>query len=113
LSSVRSSLQTPNSSLVIFFINTQGQNMNWDQIEGNWKQLKGNAKQQWGKLTDDHLDVMAGQREQMAGKIQELYGISKHEAEKQLVEWHGRVLGKLSSIGQGSADTTAAKPTAQ
>ena len=37
--------------------------MNWDRIEGNWKQFKGNVKQQWGKLTDDHLDVIAGKRE--------------------------------------------------
>jgi uncharacterized protein YjbJ (UPF0337 family) len=84
--------------------------MNWDQIEGNWKQLKGNAKEQWGKLTDDHLEAMAGQRDRMAGKIQELYGVSKEEAERQVVDWHGRVLEKLSSIGKPSAATT--KPSA-
>jgi uncharacterized protein YjbJ (UPF0337 family) len=84
--------------------------MNWDQIEGNWKQLKGNAKEQWGKLTDDHLEAMAGQRDRMAGKIQELYGITKEEAERQVVDWHGRVLEKLSSIGKPSAAPT--KPSA-
>jgi len=61
--------------------------MNWDKIEGNWKQFKGNVKQQWGKLTDDQLDVIAGKREHLAGRIQEAYGISKDEAEKQLSEW--------------------------
>jgi uncharacterized protein YjbJ (UPF0337 family) len=80
--------------------------MNWDQIEGNWKQLTGIAKEQWGKLTDDHLEAMAGQRDRMAGKIQELYGISKSDAEKQLVEWHGQVLEKLNSSGKPSADST-------
>jgi uncharacterized protein YjbJ (UPF0337 family) len=64
--------------------------MNWDRIEGNWKQLKGKAKQQWGKLTDDQLDVIAGQRDQLAGKIQEEYGISKDEAEKQLADFETR-----------------------
>jgi uncharacterized protein YjbJ (UPF0337 family) len=58
--------------------------MNWDRIEGNWKQFKGKVKQQWGKLTDDHLDVVAGNRDELAGKIQEAYGISKEEAEKQI-----------------------------
>ena len=48
--------------------------MNWDRIEGNWKQIKGKAKVQWGKLTDDDLDVVAGNRDQLAGKIQERYG---------------------------------------
>ena len=61
--------------------------MNWDQIEGNWKQFKGTAKQQWGKLTDDQLDVIAGKRDVLAGKIQEAYGVSKDEAEKQLSAW--------------------------
>ena len=42
--------------------------MNWDRIEGNWKQFKGNVKEQWGKLTDDQLDVIAGRRDQLAGK---------------------------------------------
>ncbi len=64
--------------------------MNWNQIEGNWKQFKGIAKQQWGKLTDDQLDVIAGKREQLSGKIQEAYGITKDETEKQLSDWQGR-----------------------
>jgi uncharacterized protein YjbJ (UPF0337 family) len=58
--------------------------MNWDQGEGNWKQFKGNVKEQWGKLTDDQLDVIAGKRDQLAGKIQEAYGVTKDEAEKQI-----------------------------
>ncbi len=63
--------------------------MNWDRIEGNWKQYKGSAKQQWGKLTDDQLDVTSGKRDVLVGKIQEAYGISKDEAEKQMTKWQG------------------------
>ena len=84
--------------------------MNWDRIEGNWKQLKGNAKEQWGKLTDDQLDVIAGQRAQMAGKIQELYGITKHEAEKQVADWQSRVLEKMRSFGKDNTDPAATTP---
>jgi uncharacterized protein YjbJ (UPF0337 family) len=61
--------------------------MNWDQIQGNWKQVVGKAKEQWGQLTDDDLDVVAGRRDQLAGKIQERYGIALHDAEKQIAEW--------------------------
>ncbi|MBS1177191.1 MAG: ral stress protein CsbD [Proteobacteria bacterium] len=61
--------------------------MNWDRIEGNWKQVTGRAKVQWGKLTSDDLDIIAGRREQLAGKIQERYGIAKDEADKQVSEW--------------------------
>lgn len=61
--------------------------MNWDRIEGNWKQFKGSVKQQWGKFTDDELDVIAGKREKLLGKIQEAYGLAKDDAEKQLSAW--------------------------
>ena len=64
--------------------------MNWDRIEGNWKQLTGQVKEQWAKLTDDDCDVVAGRREQLAGKIQERYGLAKDEAEKQVHEWQSK-----------------------
>ena len=58
--------------------------MNWDIVEGNWKQFKGKVKARWGDLTDDHLDVIAGKRVELSGKIQEAYGITKDEAEQQI-----------------------------
>ena len=71
-----------------FFV--QETEMNWDRIEGNWKQFKGKIKEEWGKLTDDELDVIAGKRDKVAGKIQERYGLSKDEAEKQLAAFEAR-----------------------
>jgi uncharacterized protein YjbJ (UPF0337 family) len=61
--------------------------MNWDRVQGNWKQLKGKVKEEWGKLSDDHIDVIAGQRDKLAGKLQEAYGISKDEAEREISAW--------------------------
>ena len=61
--------------------------MNWDRIEGNWKQFSGKVKAQWGKLTDNDIDVIAGRRDELVGKIQEQYGIKKDEAEKQVDRW--------------------------
>ena len=61
--------------------------MNSDQIAGKWKQLKGAAKQQWGKLTDDDLEYIAGSSENLAGKLQERYGIAKEEAQKRADAW--------------------------
>jgi uncharacterized protein YjbJ (UPF0337 family) len=61
--------------------------MNWDRIEGQWSQLKGKTREQWGKLTDDDIDVVAGKRDQLAGKIQERYGVKKEEAEHQVSTW--------------------------
>ena len=58
--------------------------MNWDIIEGNWNQAQGKVKEQWGKLTDDDLATISGKRDQLAGKLQERYGMAKDEVEKQL-----------------------------
>lgn len=74
--------------------------MNWDRVEGNWKQFKGNVREQWGKLTDDHLDVIAGKRDQLVGKIQESYGITRDEADRQVKDWettNERLFGKDTS----------------
>ena len=64
--------------------------MNDDRMEGNWKQFKGKVKEQWGKLTDDDLDVIAGKRDQLTGKIQEHHGLAKDEAERQLKDFETR-----------------------
>jgi len=61
--------------------------MNWDIIQGKWQQLKGEAQSQWGALTDDDLRDAKGSRKELAGKIQERYGVAKDEAEKQVDEW--------------------------
>jgi len=62
----------------------KGSTMNWDVIEGDWKQFKGLVKEKWGKLTDSNLDTIAGKRDQLAGSIQETYGITKDQAELQV-----------------------------
>jgi uncharacterized protein YjbJ (UPF0337 family) len=61
--------------------------MNWDRIEGNWKTFKGQVQQNWGKLTNDDLDVIAGQREELVGRIQNAYGLARDEADRQVTEW--------------------------
>lgn len=61
--------------------------MNWDQIKGNWKQVQGKAKVKWGKLTDDDWAVVEGNRDLLAGKIQERYGYEKEQAEREADEF--------------------------
>jgi uncharacterized protein YjbJ (UPF0337 family) len=62
--------------------------MNADQMKGKWKQLKGSVKTKWGKLTDDDVEVINGQRDQLIGRIQERYGIAKDEAQRQVDQWN-------------------------
>jgi uncharacterized protein YjbJ (UPF0337 family) len=61
--------------------------MNWDRVEGNWKQFKGQVQQKWGKLTSDDLDMIEGKRTELAGRLQERYGVAKDEAEREIDNW--------------------------
>ena len=61
--------------------------MNQDRIQGRWKLLKGKLKEQWGRLTDDDLDVIAGRRDQLLGRIQQRHGLARDEADQQGRAW--------------------------
>ena len=61
--------------------------MNSDQMKGNWKQFIGKAKEKWDRLTNDDWRVVEGKRDQLVGKIQERYGITRGEAERQVGEF--------------------------
>jgi uncharacterized protein YjbJ (UPF0337 family) len=61
--------------------------MNSDQFEGKWKQLKGAAKQRWGKLTDDDWTFISGKRDELIGRIQERYGYTREQAQKEADEF--------------------------
>ncbi|MGI9072283.1 MAG: CsbD family protein [Bryobacteraceae bacterium] len=65
--------------------------MNSDQLAGKWKQWKGAAKQKWGKLTDDDWTLV--EKDELVGKIQERYGISREEAQKHADEWEKEQAG--------------------
>ena len=65
--------------------------MNQDILKGKWKQYRGKVQQQWGKLTDDDLSQAEGQRDQIVGKIQERYGVTRDEAEKQYEKFVGEL----------------------
>lgn len=61
--------------------------MNSDILKGKWKQFKGEIKENWGKLTDDDLDRIEGEYDQLVGRIQERYGYSREEAEREVDEY--------------------------
>ncbi len=61
--------------------------MNSDEFQGKWKQMKGSVRQQFGKLTDNDIEMIAGQHDKLIGKLQERYGYAREEAEKKAKEW--------------------------
>jgi uncharacterized protein YjbJ (UPF0337 family) len=61
--------------------------MNNDTIKGQFDQFIGAAKSQWGKLTDDDFMRVSGDLQKLKGAVQERYGITREEAEKQVSKW--------------------------
>ena len=60
--------------------------MNQDIFEGKWKQAKGNIRQWWGDLTDDDVEKVKGNRDELVGKLQERYGWTRDKAEHEINE---------------------------
>ena len=58
--------------------------MNQNILEGKWMQLRGSVREKWGELTYDELDQIAGKRDKMAGVLQERYGYSELEVEREI-----------------------------
>lgn len=67
--------------------------MNQDVWTGHWRQVRGKLREQWGRLTDHDLDVIEGRRDQLVGRLQERYGYSRGEAEREADAFRDRWLG--------------------
>ena len=65
--------------------------MNKDIFEGKWEQVKGEVQKKWGKLTDDDLDVIKGNTKVMVGKLQERYGLTIENAEKEVENFNTKL----------------------
>lgn len=60
--------------------------MNWDIIEGKWNEAKGKLRQKWAKLTDSDWEEIAGKKDVWVGRLQQRYGYSKDQAEREADE---------------------------
>jgi len=69
--------------------------LNWDNIEDNWKRLTISAKENWSKLTELDFEQISGKRESLISKVQEIYGVSRREADKQVWDW-GKSMGRTA-----------------
>jgi uncharacterized protein YjbJ (UPF0337 family) len=60
--------------------------MDINNIKGKFKELKGNFKQKWGELTDDDWKQVGGRKDKLIGILQQKYGRSKEQAEREVAE---------------------------
>jgi uncharacterized protein YjbJ (UPF0337 family) len=58
--------------------------MNSDVFAGQWQQMRGSIRSWWGKLTDEDLERVGGEKDKLVGLIQEKYGQTREEAEREV-----------------------------
>jgi uncharacterized protein YjbJ (UPF0337 family) len=56
--------------------------MNNNVNKGKWKQIRGQAKVWWGNLTHDNGKKIGGTFDKVTGKLQETYGNTQQQANK-------------------------------
>ena len=58
--------------------------MNWTVAENNWSQFKGRIRARWIKLDEGQLAMIGGKRAELLKSIQNVYGITRAEAEREV-----------------------------
>ena len=61
--------------------------MNTLEIKGDWNIIKGSLKQKWAHLTDDDLQLIDGQQDELLGRIQKRTGQSREAVEAAIKEY--------------------------
>ncbi len=76
--------------------------MEWQHVESNWPECKGKVKLNWQAISEQQLEMIAGNRERLVGVIGHAYGLSQHQVEQQLTNWqdtHVNVDGHFYASG--------------
>lgn len=61
--------------------------MNTFEIKGDWNIIKGRLKQKWATLTNDDLEYLDGQQDELLGRILKRTGESREAVEAALKEY--------------------------
>ncbi len=61
--------------------------MRWETIEVQWHDYRVRAKRHWVELSEEQLDSIHGDRELLADRLQESYGLPRDIADEQIRDW--------------------------
>ena len=70
--------------------------MKQDILQGQWKQVRGEIKSWWGRLTNDDVDRIGGSIDKLTGALQERYGYSMQEAQREIADFMESIERRLS-----------------
>jgi uncharacterized protein YjbJ (UPF0337 family) len=78
--------------------------MNAEQFEGKWKQIQGQIRQKWGHLTENDMQVIAGKRDVLIGRVEERYGLAKEKATAEVDGFLNSLQDQPQHIAQDSTE---------
>lgn len=82
---------------------------NQQTISGDWNRVKGKLREQWGEITEDELDQVHGNAEQLIGLLQRKTGKSREAIEDYLEStfehesWYQATKHTIERYGQATA----------
>lgn len=79
--------------------------MSSDMLQDKLKQLRENVRQRWGVLTVNDLATIDGKLDKLPGLLQEKYGYTKEQAEKEIKLFRSDLQAKGTNILEVVLDT--------
>ena len=79
--------------------------MNEDVFSGKWREMRGTLRSWWGRLSDDDLERIGGQKDKLIGAVQEKYGQTREQAEREVE----RRFSEYGAVGGGIASNLRAR----
>lgn len=58
--------------------------MDWDFIQADWSRFRDEVHARWTMITVRQLDLIAGKRARLANTIEDVYGLTSDQAERQI-----------------------------
>lgn len=58
--------------------------VNRDDLELLWPKYRGKVREHWVELSERDLDEIAGSEQRLSARLQQRYGMGRHEAEEEL-----------------------------
>jgi len=78
--------------------------INAQTLKGNWNEIKGQLREKWGQLSDDGLEAVSGNVDQLVGLIQKRTGESREKVEKYLTDITAEGASTVSRLSEGARD---------
>lgn len=64
--------------------------MDWDFTPADWSRFRDEVHAHWTMITVRQLDLIAGKRPRLANTIEDVYGITSDQAERQIKSFEMR-----------------------